>query len=56
MCAACVAQGAAYVGGATVVLRGLAFRARRRSRSAAATSPPRPSHHDEVADEVLAPR
>jgi hypothetical protein len=30
MCANCVAQGAVYVGGATVALRGMGYRARRR--------------------------
>jgi len=31
MCATCVTQGVAYAGGAAVVLRGLQFRARRRT-------------------------
>lgn len=42
MCASCVAQGALYVGGATVALRGLGYRAKRRSLRAAEVAPPPP--------------
>lgn len=47
VCASCVAQGAVYVGGATVVLQGLAYRARRRGRGGGDPPDPVPAAEDD---------